>query len=569
MKSLTKHWAREMGYPTQILSTAQVSENWDPCLERLKGHIWGIACVTFSPDGKTIASASREGRISLLDAGSRRPLQTLDMRGEIVSIVFSSDGQTLASLSPTTQVQLWDTVSGTCLQCYWGERSTTTASIERLPQGGYLVIVARGGSIELIELASGYPSRFLSTSLKRIASVAFSPDGKVIVATGKEEVGGLMQYWDTESWTASESLRSHGKTVRAITFSPNSKLLASGSDDKTVKLWDVDKCRSLLESNQNTMSDMDHGKKWKLMAPLRTYKPDIDILAIAFSPDSELLALGGSGQIRLVDVGSGHMLRCFTTHGTVYTLAFSPDRQTLVSGGASAELRLWDVSPSNQVQHKPGYDPIRYMVFSPDGQRLASLSKTWNLWDPSSGRVLREVTMPFTEDYAVAFSPDGELLAVLVSYKTIKLLDANTGRTLRTMKVPTDIFPAGFTHTTQLTFSGDSRDIEISVASSARTRTMTHKYTDVWLRHSPLKRDSLPPAKEDSHPASENAPEANSLRRTLNAPIYSVRSDWIYCQNHRVLWLSPDYRNDIFAIHGNVVALSNSSGEVAILKFLK
>jgi hypothetical protein len=314
---------------------------------------------------------------------------------------------------------------------------------------------------------------------------------------------------------------------------------------------------------------MDQGKKCKLMAPLRTYKSDIDILAVVFSPDSELLALGGSGQIRLVDVGSGHMLRCFTTYGAFYALAFSPDGQTLLSGAASVKLQLWDASPSNQFQHKPGYDPIRYMMFSPDGQRLASLSKTLKLWDPSSGRVLREMTMSFTEDYAVAFSPDGELLAVLLSYKTIKLLDANTGRTLRTMKVPTDIFSAGFIHTTQLTFSGNSRAIRISVASSARTKPMTQKYADVWLRHRLVERDSLPPAKEDSHSANGNAPEANSLRMTLNAPIYSVRSDWIYCQNHRVLWLSPDYRNDIFAIHGNVVALSTASGEVAILKFLK
>ncbi|OAL48295.1 WD40 repeat-like protein [Pyrenochaeta sp. DS3sAY3a] len=355
MKSLTKHWARKMGYPIQILSTAQVSENWGPCLERLTGRFGDITCLTFSPDGKTFASASWKGTISLWDAGSRRPLQTLCDGAYVTNLVFSSDGQTLASWCSGGGARLWDTGSGMCLQdfeSFWPNNTRMEfSSMEFSPQSGYLVIGAREKSIKLIDVNSGDSSRILSTYLESISSVTFSPDWKIIVASGimsgaeGREVGGFMQLWDTESWKVTESLRGHEKRIGTVAFSPNSELFASGSYDKTVKLWEVEKCRSFLKSDQHNGPDMDHGKKWRSVAPSLTYKSDINIRAVVFSPSGKLLALGATGEIRLVDVGSGQMLRCFTTSGSFYALAFSPDGQTLASGGYSfhGDLRLWDL----------------------------------------------------------------------------------------------------------------------------------------------------------------------------------------------------------------------------------
>jgi WD40 repeat protein len=216
------------------------------------------------------------------------------------------------------------------------------------------------------------------------------------------------------------------RSVYSVAFSPDGRLLASGSDDKTIKLWDVASGREVRTLSGHT--------SW--------------VNSVAFSPDGRLLASGSSDQtIKLWDVASGREVRTLTGHiSPVESVAFSPDGRLLASGSCGryesgrgcvqGEIKLWDVASGSLVRTLSGHTGgVRSVAFSPDGRLLASGSKdtTIKLWEVASGREVRTLSGHTDWVLSVAFSPDGRLLASGSDDKTIKLWEVASGREVRTL----------------------------------------------------------------------------------------------------------------------------------------
>ncbi len=337
-----------------------------------------VVSVSFNSDGSLLATGDLDGKICLWRVvGGQQVLTLQGHTGWIWAVTFSPDGKTLASCSHDSLIRLWD------VQSIDFEQSNP-ANLAQASDSSHL---------------PGACLKTLRGHLSRVWTVAFSPVsvslpsgvGQVLASGSDDQT---IRLWNAHDGTCLTVLQGHTGGVTSVRFSPNGQLLASASEDASIRLWSVDRGTPLKTLQGHT--------RW--------------VRTVAFSPDGQTLASGSDDRtIRLWEVKTGTCRQTLQGHtGWVTSLSFSPNGQTLASGSEDASVRLWNVQDGTCFKLLQGHSSCVWEVaFNPDGHTLASGSadRSARLWDIQGGTSLKTFQGQTSGVRSVSFSPDGSTLA--------------------------------------------------------------------------------------------------------------------------------------------------------------
>jgi len=250
-----------------------------------------------------------------------------------------------------------------------------------------------------------------------VTSVAIAPSSQILASGSLDDT---VRLWNLQKGELLTTLTGHQKGINAIVISPDGRSLTSASDDYTLKIWNIN---------------------GTLIRTLTGHSRDVN--AVAITPNGQILATGAEDRtIRLWHMGLGTLLKTILGVGSmVKSLTISPNGRVLISGGLDNKIKLWSLQTGQQVGLLVGHTgAVNALAISPDGQILASGSKdkTIRLWNLQTGDLIKLLGEHGREVNAIAFTPDGKLLISGSGDTTVKLWDLSAGEVKETLTGHTD-----------------------------------------------------------------------------------------------------------------------------------
>jgi WD40 repeat protein/serine/threonine protein kinase len=432
----------------------------------LLGHRDKVQNVTFSRDGRLLATSSWDETAKLWDAATGQELLTL--RGHpkytVNAVAFSPDGARIATVGSDGKAKVWQVASGRELLVLKGHQGAAE-SVMFHPDGKSIATAGRDHTARLWNAENGKELVVLR-SPAAVWCAVFSPDGNRLATCS----GQMVTVWNTTTGRELLTWRAHERAVVSAVFSPDGKRIATGGADAAATVWDAVSGRELLTIRGH----------------------ESNLTSVAFSPDGKWLATSSyDGTAKIWNVANGREVFTFHSNlGSVASVAFSPDGKRLAAAGQNGTAKVWDTFDRGELLMIHGPPGASDAVFAPDGKRLATASwnKTAEIWDATSGQSLLTLHGHQGKLSAVQFSPDGRYIATTSGDQTAKLWDAADGRELLTFRGHRDeVLGAAFSPDgKRLATAGADRTARIWDTSSGRElMELRHEDQVVYAAFSP------------------------------------------------------------------------------------
>ncbi len=409
------------------------------------GRLWAdseILAMQFAPDSATLLAGYGDGTALIWNLDGGKVLHVLHGHTDrVTTVAVSPDSRLAATGSWDNTIRLWDMTSGLLLDTLTGH-SGRVVQIAFTPDGRGLASYAEDGRFQFWTVPAGIPTKSLD-DFAPPGNAIYTPDGKTVL-TGAQD--GWLRWWDAEKGTLLAERLADPAGISALQLSPDGTLIATGGTDGPVRLWKAASGQLIAEFNElkvwvNNLAFSPDGhwlaaggaegniRVWNMTSGRLDRTIDTGpavILRLAFSPDSRQLAGGAlDGSVSLWQVDSSAPPRILREKGPfVSALVFSPDGYTLASGGDEPTISLWrlgsaGLSVTSENQHAEG---LAAVAFTPDGQVLAASfwDHSLRFYSPTSGSLLAAIDLPFTARQ-ISISPDGRQLALSLEDGTVRL----------------------------------------------------------------------------------------------------------------------------------------------------
>ena len=460
-------------------------------IKTLSGHKDIIVTVAYSPDGNTIVSGGWDGMLHRWDAATGEPLKSFEIYtgvlhftrghgGAITHTTYSPDGKTIATAGADGTMQWWDAHIGDNIKTFTeyisGSRSITYSPDEKI------IAVTAGGKVNLWNASGRHLKTLKGHKEGYVAGITFSPDGDILVTGSSDKTARL---WNVHTGENIEILTGHTGIVYNAIFSPDGDSFITRGGN-TMRMWNAN-TREHLKTFEGDV----YGCRWF------KYSPDGKIIATRFNDTVRLLdahtretkkvLIGHTGRIatavfspngdtvvtyakddtfRLWDAHTGENIKTLNITGKPITVVYSPDGDPLAITTNKETVSLWNVETEQLLKTFEGHkieiigsltrslgkknertrggppSHVHTVRYSPNGGTLATVRNngTVQLWDVDKGGRIGKLIKPSKDDPVnawIEYSPDGRTLVTTQIGNlggTPRLWDAATGKYLKTLK---------------------------------------------------------------------------------------------------------------------------------------
>jgi WD40 repeat protein len=387
------------------------------------GHAHNVISAQFSPDGKSIITASWDKTV-IWDVATGKMLHDLNKHtNRITSVQFSPDGKKIVIASIDGTAKIWGAINGEILQNLEGHTSWIR-SVHFSPDGKKIVTASSDGTAKIWDAATGKMLHELKGHTESVESAQFSPDGKMIVTSSWDHTAKI---WDANTGKLLQNLQGHTSGINSAQFSPDGKRIVTASNDNTAKLWDVATGKMLHELKGHTEN----------------------LVSASFSPDGKsILTASYDETAKIWDSVTGEMKQDFSGHmkhktndiyGLSFSAHFSPDGKSIITASYDETAKLWNVSTGKMIWDLKGHSGrVNSVQFSPDGKSIitACENNTAKIWDVTTGKMIQDLRIKghTAMIYSAQFSPDGKSIVTSSEDHTAKIWDAAKGKMLQNLQ---------------------------------------------------------------------------------------------------------------------------------------
>ena len=405
-------------------------------------HNAGVTSVAFTADGTSVISKNTVSSARIWKIINEKPFLTMAHGGPVWSLAFSADGEQMITGSEDQSARIWNTIAGKEIRKMEHDFIVQSVDYEYMGEN----VVSAGGDTAKVWSAITGAEVSAKKHENQVDTVAFSQDGNNVVSGGCDQldgagtcIRGTARVW--EASTGNEiSHVTHDGRVQSVAFSPDGQLVVSGSIDKTVKVWETETGKVVFIKTHDarvnsvgfspegnyviSVSDDMTGRIWEAKdgKEITTMKHDGTIRSFSFNLDGSLVVLGScdirddffrtceQGSARVWNIETGKEISRMIHEDQVNSVRFSPDGQYVVSGSSDNTARVWEVVTGKEVYRMTHNAAVYVVAFSPpDGKYIVSGSadnsvRRWmwrpeDLIDEACARITRNLTQAEWRQY--------------------------------------------------------------------------------------------------------------------------------------------------------------------------